>query len=52
MKKIKARLAEANPERVEKFEKAAVVYAKKIIENIGDYEFVRSPPFVTDRSHH
>lgn len=40
MKAIKAKLAETNPERVEAFEKGAGAYAKKIVANFKDFEFV------------
>jgi Translationally controlled tumour protein len=39
MKKVKAHLAEKDPDRVEAFEKAAQNYAKKIIANFKDWEF-------------
>lgn len=42
MKKIKAHLQEANPDRVEPFEKDAAAFAKKVVTNFKDYEFVRS----------
>ena len=40
MKAIKEKLATTNPERVEAFEKGASAYAKKIVANFKDYEFV------------
>ena len=40
MKTIKAHLSEKNPERVEAFEKGAQAFAKKIVANFKDYEFV------------
>lgn len=40
MKAVKAKLAESNPERVEAFEKGAAAYAKKIVANFKDFEFV------------
>ena len=40
MKAVKAKLQESNPERVELFEKGASAYAKKIVANFNDYEFV------------
>jgi hypothetical protein len=40
MKAVKAQLAESNPERVEAFEKGAAAYAKKIVANFKDFEFV------------
>lgn len=40
MKAVKAKLAETNPDRVAGFEKAAGDYAKKIVANFKDYEFV------------
>jgi hypothetical protein len=42
MKAVKTELQKSSPERVEAFEKGASKYAKKIIANFGDYEFVRS----------
>jgi hypothetical protein len=39
MKKVKAYLAEHNPDAVEAFEKGATNYVKKIIGNFKDYEF-------------
>lgn len=42
MKAVKSKLQETNPERVDAFEKGASKYAKKIIANFDDYEFVRS----------
>lgn len=41
MKAVKAKLAETNPDRVDAFEKGAAAYAKKIVTNFKDYEFVR-----------
>lgn len=41
MKAVKAKLAESNPDRVAAFEKGAAAFAKKIVANFGDYEFVR-----------
>lgn len=40
MKTIKAKLAETNPDRVSAFEKGAQAFAKKIVANFKDYEFV------------
>ena len=40
MKAVKAKLQETNPDRVEVFEKGAQAYAKKIVANFKDYEFV------------
>lgn len=42
MKAVKAKLAETNPDRVAVFEKGAADYAKKVIANFKDFEFVRS----------
>ena len=39
MKRVKAHLAEKDPERVEAFEKAAQNYAKKIVAGFKDWEF-------------
>ena len=41
MKAIKSHLAENKPDRVETFEKSAQAYAKKIVANFKDFEFVR-----------
>ncbi|KAG7096907.1 hypothetical protein E1B28_004312 [Marasmius oreades] len=40
MKTIKTYLQEKNPDRVEAFEKGAAAYAKKIVANLKDFEFV------------
>jgi len=40
MKAVKEKLAATNPGSVEGFEKGAAAYAKKIIANFKDYEFV------------
>lgn len=42
MKAVKTKLAETNPDRVEAFEKGAQAFAKKLVANFKDYEFVRS----------
>lgn len=39
MKRIKAKLAETDPEAVSVFEKGAAAYVKKIVANFKDYEF-------------
>jgi hypothetical protein len=39
MKKVKAHLAEKEPDRVGPFEKAAQNYAKKIVASFKDWEF-------------
>lgn len=44
MKAVKAELAKTEPDRVEKFEKGAAAYAKNIVKNFKDYEFVRFLP--------
>lgn len=44
MKAIKAKLAETKPERVEAFEKSAAAFAKKIVGNFKDFEFVGRVP--------
>ena len=41
MKEVKGKLQESNPERVEAFEKGAAAFAKKLVANFKDYEFVR-----------
>ena len=40
MKAVKTKLQESNPDRVETFEKGAQNFAKKIVANFKDYEFV------------
>jgi ABC-type Zn uptake system ZnuABC Zn-binding protein ZnuA len=40
MKAVKEKLAETKPDSVQDFEKGAAAYAKKIIANFKDYEFV------------
>lgn len=40
MKAIKTKLQETNPARVEIFEKNAAAYAKKIVADFKNYEFV------------
>jgi hypothetical protein len=40
MKAVKAKLAESKPDRVDAFEKGAAAFAKKIVANFKDYEFV------------
>ena len=42
MKAIKTHLQEHNPERVEAFEKGAQAFAKKIVGDIKNYQFVSS----------
>lgn len=41
MKAVKTKLQETNPDRVDPFEKGAQTFAKKIVANFKDYEFVR-----------
>lgn len=40
MKSIKTKLQETNPDRVAAFEKGAQEFAKKVVANFKDYEFV------------
>lgn len=40
MKAVKAYLQENKPDQVEEFEKSAQAFAKKIVANFKDYEFV------------
>jgi hypothetical protein len=40
MKTVKAHLQEKKPDRVEAFEKGAAAFAKKVVANFKDYEFV------------
>jgi len=39
MKRVKEKLAELEPDRVQAFEKGAAAYAKKIVANFKDFEF-------------
>lgn len=39
MKRIKAQLAESDPEAIETFEKGAQTYIKKVIGSFGDWDF-------------
>ena len=41
MKSVKQKLQETKPDRVAAFEKGASEFAKKIVGNFKDYEFVR-----------
>ena len=41
MKAVKEKLSTTNPDRVAAFEKGAQGFAKKIVANFKDYEFVR-----------
>ena len=40
MKAVKAELATSHPDQVDSFEKGAQTYAKKIVANFKDFEFV------------
>lgn len=40
MKAVKTELQKTNPEQVEAFEKGAAAFAKKLVANFKDYEFV------------
>lgn len=40
MKALKTKLEETSPERVAGFEKDAAAFAKKVVTNFKDYEFV------------
>ena len=51
MKTVKAKLAETNPERIEAFEKGAAAYAKKIVANFKDFEFVGRSHYQRCHSH-
>jgi ABC-type Zn uptake system ZnuABC Zn-binding protein ZnuA len=42
MKAVKEKLQKSDPSRVEAFEKGAAAYAKKIVANFKDFEFVRN----------
>lgn len=50
MKAVKEKLVTLNPARVEAFEKKAAAYAKKIVANFKDFEFVRIFPVTYDES--
>ncbi|EGV61050.1 hypothetical protein PSN45_002041 [Yamadazyma tenuis] len=39
MKKVKAHLAEVNPDAIETFEKGATTYVKKVVSSFNDWEF-------------
>ena len=41
MKAVKAHLTEKSPDQVDAFEKGASAFAKKLVANFKDYEFVR-----------
>lgn len=41
MKAVKEQLQKSNPDRVAAFEKSAQAFAKKIVANFKDFEFVR-----------
>lgn len=43
MKEVKTKLQEKSPDRVTTFEQGAQGFAKKIVANFKDYEFVRVP---------
>lgn len=40
MKSVKEKLAGSNPDAVAEFEKGAAAFAKKLVANFKDYEFV------------
>lgn len=46
MKAVKTELTKTKPEEVEAFEKGAQAYAKKIVANFKDFEFVSLPSFL------
>lgn len=46
MKAVKTKLQETKPDQVEAFEKGAAAYAKKIVANLKDFEFVSFLMFV------
>jgi len=48
MKKLKAKLQEIHPERVEAFEKGAQAYVKKVIGSFKDWEFFTGETMDTD----
>lgn len=45
MKAVKEKL---DPSRIEAFEKGAAAYAKKVVANLKDFEFVRILPVTYD----
>ena len=48
MKAVKEKLQQTNPDDVATFEKGAAAYAKKIVANFKDFEFVRIFPVTYD----
>jgi Translationally controlled tumour protein len=48
MKKLKAKLVETHPERVEAFEKGAQAYVKKVIASFKDWEYYTGESMDTD----
>ena len=44
MKAVKEKLQQTNPDRVEAFEKGASAFAKKIVANFKNWEFVSYAP--------
>lgn len=46
MKAVKEKLSETKPDEVADFEKGAAIFAKKIVGNFKDYEFVRFFPSI------
>lgn len=50
MKAVKEKLKELDPASVDAFEKGAAAYAKKIVANFKDFEFVRIFPVTYDEA--
>jgi ABC-type Zn uptake system ZnuABC Zn-binding protein ZnuA len=50
MKAVKEKLVVLDPSRVAAFEKEAAAYAKKVVANFKDFEFVRIFPVTYDES--
>ena len=48
MKAVKEKLQDLDPSRVQAFEKGAAAYAKKVVANFKDFEFVRILPVTYD----
>lgn len=45
MKRVKAELTKTHPDKVEAFEKGAGAYAKKVVADFKNYDFVSFPLF-------
>lgn len=47
MKAVKAKLQEKKPDRVDAFEKGAQEFAKKVVNNFKNYEFVSTTSYIS-----